>query len=1722
MKKKTMGFFVVGFMLLSSLFGCGTASEEGTNLNTEMNEISSEVEEIERETQAEITFANDLEDWDTNGTVSLEEDDEQGETVAYLSGKNTSISKTVTGLVQGSYTVKVWLKGTTSNNGAKVMVTDTGGPDSVIKTDALISDEEWTQVAHRNVLVYNGQMTVSVNTGSSGAELYVATIEISNDSQDENTVRNWDFEEGTENWKVEGEVVADAENADTGEYALKLSDQSEISQVISVTPNTDYIATVRLKVEEEDTYSQELQNSYDESSIIGVYVQRETLGDRVNLGVRGLDGTVLRQAPASTEGYSLVTIAFHTRENETSVELYVNTKYDQNYLDSITVYENTSGYYENGYQKPNPEETDCTVYADEWTTNGDHFAWVDNVDVFQINNDYVKGADVSFLQAIEDCGGKYFANGVQQDMLRILSNHGVNSITCMALVHAGNEVYTWSDLQLLTTSTVGYEGEEVSGRQMIEGYFDETHCTALALRAQELGLSYTQSFHYSDTWVSAAKAHIPLDFLDETEEELENPDITMLETAVYNYVYDFLTNMKDSGVDNLIMVKNGNEQDGGLVFPVAMGSKYAEHAAIISASSNAVSKVYPEAINLIHTNTGYSTSQFQNFFQNLLNYGAEYDGMAFSFYGGRGVSNLINMLETASDDETFKWYDYINVETGMSFTKNAVISDSESAMAVTANYDVSMTGQYNWLLDYIQASLDVPNETGILRGFYYWNAEAIAVYGAGHKTGEAVAGTKRTLFNNGTESIQAMGSNEPGKMGDMSLAMYAYLNRGYSKEVDAELSTSLGETTSYEVCDVESLSFLEEELSLNVGETSRVHTQLAPVDSLYTDYSVSFVSSDEKVAKVSKYGYVTGVSAGEAIITATVGNVSNSLRIVVTETETAQDMNLEYETYKDGVLVESGEIEDGMELSVEALSKVKIYLSLDEDADDREVIFSMNENATCEFYGETWQTDITEIRTLATTFSSNEYAPIVQLNTLSAGSVDVTAESNDKGVAISFTLDVFEVSMESIEITGNDTIVVGDTSIYTATIIPDDATFSDISWSSSDESILTIADGVASGKSVGVATIIATSSRDSSIYAEKTVEVVEIQATELILSRSSFGLLVGDSVSLNATVLPSNAANKEIIWSQSEASKSYFSVDSDGCVIALQEGEGTVYATCAGNEEVVVTCKIYVQTEAVEVENIVLSEESYYFVSSYFSESDECQVEEEPVHALSLAFYPENATYVDTVWVSDNEAVATVDAEGVVTAHKNGVAEVQVTVEESELCATANIYVPQVSEDFENYEVGDTSNFIDSNTFTYSIIEDSSGNHVLQAAVEGKAGGWKTGSESISRHSFEEEITGEVVIVDFDWNVGEFVADSAYRGGNISIEDGDGNTYLALTTYPSKSGTTYGMTYYLKDGSTAMPTHNGDVNGDFNYVHGGAVGTYTDCVLLSDALSGENEEYHVHVEVDFVNKTIRFSVTDMDNQENSVTVSDIALDESISYTDGIGAIAFSHLFKNAASWYTTIDNLAVYSTSVLPEELQYEIDCINYNSVTGIKIVPVEGALSSTAQIYASVIPAAADQTVVFEVSEELQDIIQVDENGYISVIEEQLVSYDNQDAIEEKSGYISFYAEGNTSIVQTVPVTVGKPNASEVIQVYVDNEEYTEEISVIENTTLILTYSATGGDGISDVYSYSFEVISGDAMIEGNELTVGTAGLVEVAFTIDLFRGEETIIMYFQVTAEE
>ena len=88
--------------------------------------------------------------------------------------------------------------------------------------------------------------------------------------------------------------------------------------------------------------------------------------------------------------------------------------------------------------------------------------------------EFIKGADVSSLQAMEDYGAKFYdLNGNEADALAILQGHGVNYIR----------------LRLFHQPTRSFDGGD---------YCDLPHTVLMAKRTKARGLGFLLDFHYSD------------------------------------------------------------------------------------------------------------------------------------------------------------------------------------------------------------------------------------------------------------------------------------------------------------------------------------------------------------------------------------------------------------------------------------------------------------------------------------------------------------------------------------------------------------------------------------------------------------------------------------------------------------------------------------------------------------------------------------------------------------------------------------------------------------------------------------------------------------------------------------------------------------------------------------------------------------------------------------------------------------------------------------------------------------------------------------------------------------------------------------------------------------------------------------------------------------------------------------------------------------------------
>lgn len=113
-----------------------------------------------------------------------------------------------------------------------------------------------------------------------------------------------------------------------------------------------------------------------------------------------------------------------------------------------------------------------------------------------------------------------------------------------------------------------------------------------------------------------------------------------------------------------------------------------------------------------------------------------------------------------------------------------------------------------------------------------------------------------------------------------------------------------------------------------------------------------------------------------------------------------------------------------------------------------------------------------------------------------------------------------EILVNSIIITGKNVMNVDESLSLNAEIKPYDAYNKEVIWSSSDDKVLTVSEGVVKAKSVGTASVICQSTDGSNVRAEHTIEVIASEEYNLI--SEVFSRNVGDKYNIKGTVVGIN------------------------------------------------------------------------------------------------------------------------------------------------------------------------------------------------------------------------------------------------------------------------------------------------------------------------------------------------------------------------------------------------------------------------------------------------------------------------------------------------------------------------------------------------------------------------------------------------------------------------
>lgn len=337
------------------------------------------------------------------------------------------------------------------------------------------------------------------------------------------------------------------------------------------------------------------------------------------------------------------------------------------------------------------------------------------------NEAFYYGADLSYVNEMEDCGAVYYnANNTQKDPFQIFKEAGTNLVR-VRLWHNP----TWTNYS----------------------NFNDVKTTIQRAKAQ--GMKVLLDFHYSDTWADPSHQDIPAAWLP----EINNTEA--LGNLLYNYTYDTLNSLSDL---NLLpdFVQVGNEinamilQEGALEWPI----DWNRNSFLINKGIQAVRDISDEKNKNI--DIMLHIAQPENalwwFEQATENGVTDFDWIALSYYpqwSEYGLDNLQTPLTTLINTYNKR---LMIVETAYPFT----LTDADSAGNILGNdalitgYPATQQGQLNYLN---QLQTVVKNAGG--EGVVYWEPAWVST-NCSTQWGQGSHWDNATLFDHDNKATLGM------------------------------------------------------------------------------------------------------------------------------------------------------------------------------------------------------------------------------------------------------------------------------------------------------------------------------------------------------------------------------------------------------------------------------------------------------------------------------------------------------------------------------------------------------------------------------------------------------------------------------------------------------------------------------------------------------------------------------------------------------------------------------------------------------------------------------------------------------------------------------------------------------------------------------------------------------------------------------------------------------
>ncbi len=464
--------------------------------------------------------------------------------------------------------------------------------------------------------------------------------------------------------------------------------------------------------------------------------------------------------------------------------------------------------------------------------------------------------------------------------------------------------------------------------------------------------------------------------------------------------------------------------------------------------------------------------------------------------------------------------------------------------------------------------------------------------------------------------------------------------------------------------------------SVGQGKTLKLGASVVPTNA--SNQTITYSSANSAVASVNANGVVTGVSIGQTTITLTAeGNVTLNFVVNVVESHSeeytiifkdaqAGTTGNEVTSYDD--IIDS--VEGDLNVSISSTSKVfegsggiklsssknngSLGLNLGEELD----ITSIDANLAK--YGS--DASALSINNVSNTMSSNSFEDYnYSFEGESTSSLNLEATKRVYAHSLTITSGQDGTPVTSVSLNKNTlALETGEYETLTATILPANATNKEVTWTSSNTNVATVAGGTVTAVGAGSATItVKTKSGSKTATCSVTVTDRVYPVTGVSISQASASMEAGALLNLSATVAPSNATNKGVSWSTSNAEVATVdngvvtAVKAGSCLITVTTDDGNFTASCS-----------------VTVTNVAVTDVSLNKTEATIGIGGHV--------TLTPTVSPSNATVKEVEWESSNENIATVD-NGVVTGVAEGSATITVTTNEGGFTATCAITVSSSS-----------------------------------------------------------------------------------------------------------------------------------------------------------------------------------------------------------------------------------------------------------------------------------------------------------------------------------------------------------------------------------------------------------------------------------------------------------